>query len=144
MMRTEMGGDRARISAFIEGGLGEADREGVEALIRPRRRQRREHQARIEAARQKHAERHIAHQPALGGLAQQRRELVDQARLGVEAKAVVRFDPEAPVRLDGQGGISEIKTQPMSARQFAGALQQRVRRRYVAVSEELLQRALVQ
>src|SRR3977135_1350239 len=32
----------------------------------------------------------------------------------------------------------------MPARQFASALQQGVRRRYVAVSEELLQRALVQ
>ena len=97
MLRAEMGGDGAGVSALIEGRLGETDRERVKAVVRPRRHECGEHQAGIEAARQKHPEGHIAHQPTLGRLSEQRGELVDQTRLGVDTQAVVRLDPKAPV-----------------------------------------------
>ena len=72
--------DLARVRELVERPLLERDRERLQRTIDHPRHQR-GNRAAVDAARQEHPERHVAHQPEANGFGQQRSELIDDVTL---------------------------------------------------------------
>ncbi len=128
------------IAALVDRALVEADRKGH----RRRRRQlghQRDHRARVDAARQKCAERHVGDQPQPHRLAQP----LDQSlgrRVEIAAGRVVVA--HVPIALDARRGIAAAPGQTMGGRQLGDRAVDGLRVRHVAVGEEILDRAVVE
>jgi hypothetical protein len=128
----EDAGDAARVRELVElSVLGEADREGAHRLAVGTRHQRHD-QARVQAAAQHRAQRHVAHQPQPDRLV----ELLEEP-LGVlvdgQAGAVRRRLRVGPVLLDAE--IAALDHEPVPGRQLAHAGERRHRRREIAEGE---------
>ena len=79
-VRANRTGDLARVLELVERAFFERDREGLQRTIDHSRHQR-GNGAAVDAARQEHPERHVAHQPEANGFGQQRSELIDDVTL---------------------------------------------------------------
>ena len=89
MVRAVALGDAARIVAFVEAPLGEADRErvhGLRGLLRGERGER----GGVDAAREEHADRHVREQMRAHRVAQARAQLLEQLGLVVAAQLLDR------------------------------------------------------
>ena len=126
--------DLLGIGALVEGWITEGDRTGIDRLI-GQARHHGDHGARIDAARQKGAERHLGDQPNTHRLAQT---LDDLGHRFADVLNAVRFERNVPILAwlglpartasDGQG---------MAGRQLVDGLEDAARIGHIAIGEVL-------
>ena len=99
--------------------------------------------AEIDAATEKNPERDVADQTPPNSLGQKAGQFLAQSGLIRIGQALIRFELEAPICRGRDGARFNVIDERGAARQLMGTAIQGVRRRNVAIGEQLLERALI-
>ena len=130
-------GDEPRVGELVERTLLEADRERAQRPARLVGRERGEH-ARVDAAREEHADGHVADEVRAHGVAQPRAELLDELGLVLASRLDRRRRPREAAQLD-----AAVPHEHVTRRQLARAREDRERRRHGVEREEPFERVEV-
>ncbi len=145
MARAEMTRDRLRVTGFVVACFMEADRKRVDRRRRLRLHQR-DDRRRIDAARQKGAERHVRFHLPRNGLAQDRVELADRfvgAALERLRAAILDGLLERPVRAQARRITRMLELDEGARRQLVNAAIDRVRRGHARLAQVQAQRVAI-
>ena len=120
--------DLARVFELVERAILERDREGLQRPVDHPRHQRGDRAA-VDAARQEHAERHVAHQPQADRFLEQRPEPLDEVRRFGDSSALGPVSRVGMSQYCRMRDRTAFEDQPMPGQQLVDAAEHRLRRR---------------